>query len=224
MDERDYKACYPLFLDVRGKRVVVVGAGVVAERKVLGLLPYGSKLVVVAPVATTVIRDLDVRGRLVWHERTFEPGDLDGALLAFAATGIDSVNRQVVRAGHDRDVLVNVVDEPTSCDFFVPSVVRRGPFQCAISTSGLAPGLSARVRRELEECYPNTWGEYVTLVGEVRALIRQRHPHDAARRRELIEQLYGMDVYERLARGESIEASCLLEMVELASEGGEAST
>ena len=102
MDETTYRPCYPLFYDIRAKRVVVVGGGPVAERKVTHLLPYGPELLLVAPDATSPLREMVAKRALSWHARVFEPSDLDGAVLAFCAVGDDTTDILVAEAARAR--------------------------------------------------------------------------------------------------------------------------
>lgn len=211
MADEGYRLRYPLYLDIAGRRVVVIGGGTVAERKVAGLLPCGPRVDVVAPRVTSSLERLAQTGELVWTRRAFEPEDLDGSVLAFCAVGESATTSLVRRAAIERGVPLNVVDEPDLCDFIVPSVVRRGPVQCAISTSGRAPGVAASMRRDLEERYPDSWGDYVLLVGRARDLVKAWYPHDAGLRRSLVERVCSPDVFARLDAGERLTPELLVE-------------
>jgi precorrin-2 dehydrogenase / sirohydrochlorin ferrochelatase len=143
----DRPAHYPVFLDLAGRRAVVAGAGPVALRKARGLLEAGALVTVVAPEWEPEFEDLPVR-RL---RRRFRASDLDGAVLAFAATNDRRVNRRVGEEARKRGILVNVADAPEECCFIVPARVRRGGMQIAVSTGGRSPRLAAELRRRLEE-------------------------------------------------------------------------
>jgi precorrin-2 dehydrogenase/sirohydrochlorin ferrochelatase len=152
----------PLVVDLEGQRVVCVGAGPVAAAKALPLLDAGADLVLVAPEACLELRTAG----LIWHQRAYEPGDLDEAILAIAATGSTRVNGQVARDAAARRILCVRTDGGGTAAF--PAVVRRGPLLLAVSTSGQAPALARRVRERLEEEYGREWGELATLLGELR--------------------------------------------------------
>src|SRR4030042_1409560 len=122
---------YPIMLKVQGKRCVVVGGGPVAERKVQTLLECDASVCVISPNVTRGLRDLAAKKRVEIISRDFASGDLEGALLAVAATGDASVNRRVSEEAHARGIQVNVVDDPDSSSFIVPSVVRRGDLMFA---------------------------------------------------------------------------------------------
>src|SRR5919197_4987032 len=116
---------YPAFLDLRRRRVVVVGGGEVATGKVRGLLPCGPEpLVVIAPEASTFIRGQAAAGRLEWHARPYQDGDLAGAYVAFAATDDRALNATVARDARQRGVPVLAVDDVPNCDFIAPAIVK----------------------------------------------------------------------------------------------------
>ncbi len=147
---------------MEGQRVVCVGAGPVAASKALPLLDAGADLVVVAPEAVDAIQ----AAALTWHRRPYEPGDLDGALLAIAATGILAVDDQVARDAAARRIFCVRTDGGGTAAF--PAVVRRGPLLLTVSTSGQAPALARRIRQRLEREYGPEWGDVATLLGELR--------------------------------------------------------
>jgi siroheme synthase-like protein len=138
---------YPIFLNLAGKPVLVVGAGKVALRKTLGLLDAGAAVTVVAPRCLPGFAPLDVTVR----RRRFRPADLRGAVLAFAATDDRRVNHAVMLAARRRGIPVNVADSRDECSFIVPSRITRGNLQIAISTGGESPRLAAALRRKIEE-------------------------------------------------------------------------
>ncbi len=137
---------YPIFLSVKDKPVLVAGAGNVALRKVRGLLNAGARVTVVAPEVLQEFEELPVR--LI--RRKVRARDLDGALLAFAATNDRRANRAVAAAALKRGIPANVADAPEECDFLTPARVTRGKLQIAISTGGENPRLAATLRRKLE--------------------------------------------------------------------------
>ena len=135
----DGERCYPLFLDVTGRRCVVVGGGPIAEGKVTGLLAAGADVTVVSPAVSARAGRGGARGPDRHRARAYRDGDLAGAALAFAATGDVAVNAAVAAEGGRRGVWVNAADDPAHCDFILPSVVRRGALAVAVSTAAPAP-------------------------------------------------------------------------------------
>ncbi|MEK7848331.1 MAG: bifunctional precorrin-2 dehydrogenase/sirohydrochlorin ferrochelatase, partial [Chloroflexota bacterium] len=141
---------YPVFLQLRGRLCVVVGGGEVAQRKVEALVEAGARVRVISPSLSPRLSQLAASGQVGAEPRPYATGALKGAFLAIAATDDPEANRQVVREARRRRVLLNVVDEPRACSFIMPSVVRRGELVLAISTGGLSPALSRKVREDLE--------------------------------------------------------------------------
>ena len=163
---------FPAFLDLRGRRCLVVGGGEVGTHKARALAECGARVTVVSPTATPALAALAEAGRLVHRARAFVARDLRGSALVVAATGLGAVDGAVAALARRRRVLVNVADRPLECDFIVPSVLRRGPLQIAVSTGGRSPALAREIRRELEALFPQDYGEFVEDLGEARARAR----------------------------------------------------
>jgi len=155
---------YPVFLNLEGKRCVVVGGGRVAGRKARKLLQARARVVVVSPEVEPGLASVAVET----HRRPYRSGDLEGASLAFAATNRREVNAAVVAEARERGVPVNVADEPEEGDFALPSVLRRGRLQVAVSTGGVSPTLAGRIRRELEGLFGPEWAGVVEELGRAR--------------------------------------------------------
>jgi len=159
---------FPMFLKLEGRRVLVVGAGAVAEAKIRGLLESGASVHVVAPKAVWQIQKWAWEGVVDWKPRTFVPSDLDQVTLVIAATSSREVNSQVFTEAQTRKVLCNSVDDPQNCDFYYPAVVNRGDLKIAISTNGRSPALAQRLRRKLEAQFGPEYEEWVAELGEAR--------------------------------------------------------
>ncbi len=175
-------AYYPAFLDLRGRRCLVVGGGAVAERKVMGLLDVGARVRAVSPTLTPALDALAAAGLVEYHARRFRRHDARGRAVVVAATGDATVDDTVAAAARRARALVNVVDRPAACDFILPSVLRRGELQIAVSTGGQSPALAREIRRRLEAEFGDEAGEVVAWAGRqrARALAVARSP--AARR------------------------------------------
>jgi siroheme synthase-like protein len=146
---------------VRGRRVVVVGGGRIAARKIAPLLDLGAAVEVVAPEVGDEVRAWADAGRVVLHQRAFAPDDLRDAWLAFTATDDPEVNAAVHAAGEAGRVWVNSADDPANCSFTLMSVIRRADLVVSVGTGGRSPALAAHLRRQLEaELGP----EYETLL------------------------------------------------------------
>ncbi|HVP04762.1 MAG TPA: bifunctional precorrin-2 dehydrogenase/sirohydrochlorin ferrochelatase [Dehalococcoidia bacterium] len=163
---------YPVFLDVNGKPVVVVGGGNVALTKVEGLLEAGASVTVVAPELNERMARLKREGRFVHVKRKYEPGDLEGCDLAFAATDDGEDNHRVWEEGRQRHVWVNAVDDIPNCDFIMPGIVRKGDLVLAISTSGTSPAMARKVREDIEEFLTDEDAALLDLAAEIRHELR----------------------------------------------------
>ncbi|MFC0297663.1 precorrin-2 dehydrogenase/sirohydrochlorin ferrochelatase family protein [Geobacillus jurassicus] len=178
---------YPVILQLRGRRAVVVGGGNVAARKIHGLLEAGADVVVIAPEAAPDIEALAAKEAIVWKRKRFDPNDLAGAFLVIAATSDREVNEAVARAAEPGQLL-NIVDDPERCDFHVPAVIRRGPLMISVSTGGASPALARRIRRELEEQYGDKYGPYLEFLRQARDMVL-REVADAEGRKRLFRAL-----------------------------------
>lgn len=204
---------YPLFIDLHGQPVVVVGGGAVAERKVQTLLEHDARVTVIAPEATPAIRELADGGSLVWHERAYETGDLAGALLAIAATSSRAVNEAVYAEAAAKPMLVNVVDVPDLCNAIVPSIMERGRLEVAVSTCGASPETAKSIRRGLEERFPAWWADYMQVVGDVRTLVKERVPGPPQSRSPLYQAVLESGLRDRVAEGERPSAEDVYQQI-----------
>jgi precorrin-2 dehydrogenase/sirohydrochlorin ferrochelatase len=173
---------YPLFLDLAGQKVIVIGAGRVAERKIRLLLAAKAHITVVAPRATTSIRKLSSNKRVRCLRRTYRVGDLRTARLVVAATNDEKLNERVCRDAKRRRLPVNCAAPPEAGNFIVPSVVRRGNLTIAISTGGSSPALAKRIRRELEQYLHAGYAGVATKMATIRKTV-SRTVKSAAKRR-----------------------------------------
>lgn len=185
-------ALFPLFADLRGRPVLVVGGGAVAERKVQALRHAGAKVRVGAPDLTPALRQAARDDAIEWWAGEFEPGWLQPRTwLVIAATDDLAVNQAVAAAAEAQGIFANVVDDAALSSFQVPAVVERGALQVAISSGGGAPMVARHLRRWLESLLDDSWGGLVELFTRQRARIRTRFPDTGARRRFFEAQLAG---------------------------------
>jgi precorrin-2 dehydrogenase len=180
---------YPIGLRLAGRRCLVVGGGRVALRKVRGLLEGGARVTVVAPAMEEGLCKLGCGAQVDLLERGFEEADLGGAVLVIAATDDEALNRRVQAASERLGVLCNVADVPDLCDFFLPSVVRRGSLQITISTDGKAPALASALRRILEGEIGAEYEQVLAAAEGVRERLRVLYPEDSARRCRVMRRL-----------------------------------
>ena len=122
---------FPIFLKLTARPCIVIGAGNLAESKIESLLAANAAVTVIAPHAGERIIAMADSGEIVWHQREYATGDLTGQFLAVAATNVPAANRAVFAEAEAAGILINAVDDPPFCDFYFPSVVRRGDLQIA---------------------------------------------------------------------------------------------
>jgi uroporphyrin-III C-methyltransferase/precorrin-2 dehydrogenase/sirohydrochlorin ferrochelatase len=165
---------YPIVVDLAGRACLVVGGGAVAERKVEGLLAADASVTVVSPTLTPTLEALVSDARIRHARRRYRRGDLDGVMLAFVATGDRRVAAAVAREGRRRGVWVNAADDPAHCDFFLPSILRRGRLLVAVATGGASPALARAVREEIEQLLTPDYAVLAEIVAGVRRELRTR--------------------------------------------------
>ncbi len=170
-DSSDRYGYVPIFCDLRGRSVVVIGGGNVAERKIKGLVEAGAAVTVISPEVTPLLSGMVEQGLVQLVPRQFQNGDLHGAWLVVAATDDEAVQKSVYNEAQERRIFCNVVDKPEVCSFIVPSTVRRGDLCLAISTGGRSPALAKALRKDLEKKFGPEWSVMISLIGKLRALI-----------------------------------------------------
>ena len=167
-----YMAC----LRLKGRRCAVVGGGDVGLEKVEGLLACEADVTLIAPVAHPELVQLAMEGSIRWERRTYRSGDLDGCLIAIAATDDTDTNISVFEDAERRAMLVNVVDVPPLCNFILPAIVRTGPLAVAISTAGASPALAKRMKREIAETFGEPYALLAILLNDARGWAKATLP------------------------------------------------
>jgi precorrin-2 dehydrogenase/sirohydrochlorin ferrochelatase len=167
-------ALYPIFVEAKGRRVLVIGGGNVGAEKVRGLLNAEADITVVSPELLPELRELAEAGRIAHFARAYREGDLDGGYeFVMVATDDGAINAEVAAAGKRRGIWVNAADDPANCDFILPAVVRKGKITLAASTAGTSPALARRLREELEDYLTEDMPALADLLAEVRQDIRR---------------------------------------------------
>ena len=201
---------YPMMVDLTGKRCLVVGGGVVAERKVGLLVKCGAKVEVVSPKATPRLTALASSGRIRLRRRPVRAADLPGAFLVVVATDDPRVNREVAERVRKASGLVNVADDPAACSFLVPSVIRRGDLTVAISTGGGSPALARKLRQRLEHTVGPEYEAFVAVLRLLRERAR-RAIADPKDRQAIYRRAVDSDLFEAAARGDSARVAARIE-------------
>ena len=165
---------YPLNVGLSGRSLILVGGGRVAERKVRSILSAGTEtsICVIAPKITAVLQEYAAAGRLCWKQTCYADGILEGAFLVYAATDLREVNAAVAAEAKRRGIPVNVIDDPAASTFQVPASIRRGELMLSVSTAGGSPALSRAIRMELEQLYPEAFGQWLERVAHLRREMR----------------------------------------------------
>lgn len=178
---------YPVFLNLKHKKVYVIGGGQIAARKLEGLLHSEAVITIISPTLIESILPYVNNGLVHWIQKTFELSDIEDAFYIISATNDPLVSSELQKAVSPHQ-LVNFADDYSSSNVIVPSVVRRGKLAIAVTTSGASPSLSKKIKNELEDIYGEEYEDYVEFLMEKRIYI-QESVKDQAKRRKLLSLL-----------------------------------
>lgn len=159
---------YPLFLKLENEKCLVIGGGVIAERKTLSLIESGAAVTLISPDITNKLDELIKQNIVHYYNRLFKRGDTNGFFLVIAATNSTAVNQIIYDEAVFSQTLINCVDDPENCNFYVPAQVKRGDLQIAISTSGKLPLFAGRFRKFLDSILPETIGGEIGKLHQIR--------------------------------------------------------
>ena len=169
MDEGEkQKQFFPLFFKLSGQKVLVVGGGKVAVRKVTQLLDFGAEITLITPEADEVLRSMADTGRLKWQKRKYISPEAGDFSLVIATTDNREVNVQIYEDAAAKKIPINIVDKPDLCTVFFPSIIQRGNMTIAVGSDGTAPFFTRAVRKELDELIPRNYEKKILLAGEFR--------------------------------------------------------
>ncbi|MEW6541753.1 MAG: bifunctional precorrin-2 dehydrogenase/sirohydrochlorin ferrochelatase [Bacillota bacterium] len=194
-------ALYPVLVKLEGEPCLVIGGGRVAERKVRSLLEAHARVRVISPGLTAGLQALADAGEIEHRRGEYRPGDVEGAFLVISATNDPAANRLVAADCRARRILLNAVDDPENCSFFVPASVRRGDLTIAVSTGGQSPLLARKLREKLALEYGPLYGDYLALIGRIRHNII-RSVSDPVKKEQLLEALCAPEILDTLAKGD----------------------
>jgi precorrin-2 dehydrogenase / sirohydrochlorin ferrochelatase len=206
--EKQPVSYFPIYLEMTGRRCLVVGGGTVAERKIASLLEVAAEVTVISPDVTETIAGWAKNNSIQLKARRYRPGDLADFELVFVATDDGELNAQVYEEGKSRAVWVNAADDPAHCDFILPSVLRRGELTVAVSSGGNSPALARTIREELELHFTAEYAMLTELAGNVRDELRRRSitvPFEIWRK-----ALSGGEVRQLLVQGDLAQAKSRL--------------
>lgn len=202
---------FPIHINIEYKTVVIVGGGHVATQKVASLLPAKANIVVVSPTLNDSLVPLAESGQITWHEKEFEPRDLDDASFIIAATNDTTVNEAVQEAAQHWQ-LINRADAQAESDFITPATVRRGPLVLTVSTSGASPALARKIKADLEEQFDEVYDDYVCFLQQARLMIASKF-EKGPERRTALQSLLEPSLLEWTRNGEIDKREAFLQQI-----------
>jgi precorrin-2 dehydrogenase/sirohydrochlorin ferrochelatase len=198
---------YPVFLEMKDRRCVVIGGGVVAERRVEGLVAVGANVTVISPAITERLRNMLTQGAIRHVAREYRTGDRAGYDLVFVATDNSEINAAVAAEAPSLRIWVNSADDPDHCDFILPAVIRRGELAVAVSTGGVSPAATRAIREELDEYFTADYARFVQIASEVRRELREKSVSPSA---DAWNRALGGDFRRLIKEGKALQAKELL--------------
>ncbi|MFC1591013.1 bifunctional precorrin-2 dehydrogenase/sirohydrochlorin ferrochelatase [Thermodesulfobacteriota bacterium] len=201
---------YPVALKIAGKQCLVIGGGKVALRKVIGLLECAAIVTVVSPDVDSEIGELADSGAIVWRMQAYAADVLNGMHIVIVATSDHELNRSIAARCRKLGIMVNVVDVPELCDFFVPAVLRRQSLTVAVATDGKSPLLARILRQMLESIITEDYGDFLEQLGRHRDTIK-RCLQDEDQRQKVFDELVSPEVLDLLKQG---KGNCMKERIE----------
>jgi precorrin-2 dehydrogenase/sirohydrochlorin ferrochelatase len=202
---------YPIFLKLNNKSILVIGGGFIALQKLIGLINTEARIIVIAPTIIDEVRALEgefpFKRNIKFIAREYEFGDEKGAFIVIAATNISELNNTIANRCRDQGILVNSVDEPDYCDFYVPSIAEDGEIKIAISSNGHAPSVSQKIRKDLEQLLKLKYSKLIPLISEFRKKVHAKIPGQLNfnRRAKLI-RWYTDRIFKKIDKGELVNA------------------
>ncbi|MGN1134072.1 MAG: bifunctional precorrin-2 dehydrogenase/sirohydrochlorin ferrochelatase [Oscillospiraceae bacterium] len=177
---------FPFFVDIKGKKCIVIGGGKVALRKILRLLPFGADITVVAPFVCSEIKSIS---GLKIYEREFCDSDLDGMFFAVTATDNSKLNQHIFRLCREKNILVNTVDDKEKCSFIFPALVTKNDITIGISTSGKSPVYAKKLKEKIAETVDFSSAQKVEIMGRYRDEIKEKISSEQLRK-QTFEKIY----------------------------------
>ena len=196
---------YPVSLDLKAERCVIIGGGKVAERKVTSLVNAKAIITVVSPDLTKSLRQMVKRKKIKYINDYFDKRYLDKAFLVIGATNNAKINHYVFEAAAKENKLVNVVDSPDKCNFLIPSVMKQGDLLISISTGGKSPALAKKIRKQLENQFGKAYRDFLSLMGALRHKVLAQFP-DSKYRNKIFQAMVDSELLDLLEKGQKQKA------------------
>ncbi|MDL4842241.1 NAD(P)-binding protein [Aquibacillus rhizosphaerae] len=181
----------PLMVDLKEKRVIVVGGGKVAQRRISTIINTGASIVVISPHITPVINEWYQQDKIEWLEKEFSVGDLDDAFLTIIATNNSTINKMATESA-PKQTLINAVEDAELGNTKFPIHLKRGRLSIAISTGGASPILAKKIKHQLNQTYDERYESYLDFLFEARSLIKQTSL-PIHKKKELLQKLVSDD-------------------------------
>jgi precorrin-2 dehydrogenase/sirohydrochlorin ferrochelatase len=199
---------YPIMLDVRGRKAIVVGGNRVAAEKAASLSASGARVTVLSTTfCPELLRQAESK-QVVLQRKTYQPGDLAGAFVVVAVAESPELVEAIWAETQEHGQLVNIVDMPKYCTFILPSILRREQLTISVSTEGASPGLAKRIRQELEAHFPLAYGPYLRLAALARTRLRDSGV-SYEQRDSFFADFFTSDVLAHLVKGNTPEATTI---------------
>lgn len=197
---------YPIMLDVRGRKAIVVGGDRIAAEKAASLSASGARVTVLSSTFCPELLLQAESKQVTLQRKTYESGDLAGAFVVVAVAESPELVEAIWAETQERGQLVNIVDMPSYCTFILPSILRRKQLTIAVSTEGASPGLAKRIRQELEAHFPLAYGPYLRLAALARTCLRNSGV-SYEQRDSFFADFFTSDVLAHLVKGNTAEAT-----------------
>lgn len=203
---------FPIFLKLKQKKVLVVGGGLIALQKLQGLVDTEAELFVIAPSIMPELRALEGvfpnKRKIEFIEREYQLGDESGFFMVIAATDLPELNNSISLRCQDQMILVNSVDEPDYCDFYVPSIAAAGDIKVAISTNGKAPAIAQRLRLDLEPLISGVYLRVLEQVQSFREAVKSKIQGDQFARRARLIRWFTERTFKKLLQKKTCNIHC----------------
>lgn len=202
---------FPLFVDLKNKKCLIVGGGRIAYRKILALLDFEADITVVAP---SVINDIAIlKDRIYIQMEEYKEKDLEGAFLTIAATNNSDLNGKIAADCRTRNILVNTVDEIDRCDFLFPAYIKKGNISIGITTSGHSPVMAGYLKKEISENLPDYYEPLIDTLGSYREYVKNTVPEED-KRADIMKELVRIGLENKGYLTETDVQGVILKMVE----------
>ncbi|MCP3922099.1 MAG: bifunctional precorrin-2 dehydrogenase/sirohydrochlorin ferrochelatase [Desulfobacterales bacterium] len=185
---------YPVNLDIKNKKCLVVGGGKVGGRKIKTLLKCGAKVSLVSPEISESVLKIE-NTDLTIHKRDYKDSDLKGIFIVICATNNEKLNNKISIHAKERNILCNIADQPEACDFTLPSVVSRGDLIVTVSTGGKSPAFAKSIRKELDEMFGPEYADFLTIMGNIRKKLLNESKNPDSHK----------DIFEKIIQGSLLE-------------------